>query len=240
MKKNTHIKYLIIMAWFITTHLCAIDFSYTNNPYGTHQPILYAIASNTTGPIIELGCGYGSTDLLHEVCKQTGRVLVTLEDDQEWLNQFKAKYKNDGYVDDNSGWHKMYFVPGKKENPDRESPAHWVSFFETTGILRSLNFEVCFIDQSPWLARYESIKRVKNLVRYVILHDCDYFPGQGIFGKIIRPIDKRNSIPGVFDFSDVFQHAKVYFPVKPWPGQTGPPTLVGSNVDADFLRVVGE
>lgn len=216
----------------------AVDLSFSGNPYGTHQPMLYAVANNTTGAVIEFGCGFGSTDLLHEVCKQTGRVLVTLEDDLDWLNQFREKYKNDGYKEDNSGWHKMYFVPGKKENPDLESPAHWVKFFESLEILRTMSFDVCFIDQSPWLARYETIKLMKDRARYVVLHDCDYFPAHGIFGSVIKHIDRMKSIPGIFDFSDVFQHSKVYFPPLPWAGDTGPPTLVGSNFDDNFLEMI--
>lgn len=212
------------------------DLSFSTHPYGTHQPFLYTIAKNTTGPIIEFGCGNGSTGLLHDLCKETGRTLITLEDDLEWLNIFRKKYLGDGYYEDNSGWHKMFFVPGKKNIHD-PSPEHWLRFFETFEYLTTLKFDVCFVDQSPWLARYETVKLMKDRALYVIVHDCDYFPKTGIFGKTIRPIDLGRSIPGEFDFSDMFQYFKTYFPPLPWPGETGPPTLIGSNFTEELLKI---
>lgn len=202
--------------------------------WSTHQPVLYTVAQATKGPIIEFGCGHGSTDLLHEICEKEGRILVTLEDNLEWLSKFTEKYEGKGYEKDNSGWHKFYFVPGK-DSIDRESPAHWVNFMDAFALLDELTFDVCFIDQAPWLARYETLKRVKDRVRFVIVHDVDYFPMRGIFGRVIKPIMNRK--PGVFDFSDVFSKFKVYFPPKPWPAETGPPTLLGSNFEEVFPHV---
>ena len=202
-----------------------------NDPYVTHQPILYEIARKTTGPIIEFGCGNGSTDLLHEICKKDNRILISIDDDFNWLNKFSQKYLGDGYEPDNLGWHKFYYVPGKKDNIN---PEHWIKFFEEFELLKTLNFDVCFIDQSPWLARYETIKMFRHKARYVILHDCNYFPEQGIFGKVIKPLISATCTPGVFDFSDVFAYFKVYFPPCPWPGPTGPPTLLGSNFESDL------
>jgi hypothetical protein len=189
---------------------------------------------STTGPIIEFGCGYGSTDLLHEICEKEGRTLITLDDNLEWLNKFTRKYLGQGYNPDNSGWHKFYFVPGKKWN-DHENPAHWVDFIDKFELLSSLNFDVCFIDQSPWLARYETLKKMKDKARFVVIHDAEHYPMNNIFGKVIRPI--VNNQPGEFDFSDVFSAFQVFFPNQPWPGSYGPPTLIGSNFEKVFPLV---
>lgn len=219
--------------------LC-VSFLYADNnrffwdDWSTHQPVLYAVAMSTTGPIIEFGCGHGSTDLLHEICKKEGRTLITLEDDFEWLKKFKKKYLGRGYNLDNSGWHKFYYVPGKNLD-DRENPSHWVNFMENFEPLSSLDFDVCFIDQAPWLARYETVKKMKNKARFVVVHDVDYFPRNNIFGKTIKPIVNRQ--PGEFDFSDVFSRFRVYFPNQPWPGDSGPPTLLGSNFEESFPEV---
>ncbi|HLB52462.1 MAG: hypothetical protein A3E80_03080 [Chlamydiae bacterium RIFCSPHIGHO2_12_FULL_49_9] len=202
--------------------------------YNTHQPILREIVNKTKGPIIEFGCGHGSTDLLHEICKKEGRLLVTLEDNLDWFTQFSNKYEGDGYNKDNSGWHKFFFVPGKNQK-DNESPAHWTKFLDELELLKTVTFDVCFIDQSPWLARWETLKRMKTSTRYVIVHDCDYFPTNKIFGKTVVPIENKK--PGVFDFSDVFRSFKVYFPRQPWPGDTGPPTLLGSDFESDLPEV---
>ncbi len=219
--------------------LCFLSLYSDNNRFlwdewSTHQPVLYAVAKATKGPIIEFGCGNGSTDLLHEICEKEGRILITLEDDLGWLNKFARKYEGKGYNPDNSGWHKFYFVPGKNAK-DPENPAHWIAFMNKFDLLSLLNFDVCFIDQSPWLARYETLKRMKDKARFVLVHDVDYFPMHDIFGKVIKPISDRTA--GEFDFSDVFSAYRVYFPNQPWPGHSGPPTLLGSNFQEDFPEV---
>ena len=63
-------------------------------------------------------------------------------------------------------------------------------------LLSLLDFDVCFIDQSPWLARYETVKRMKDRARFVLVHDVDYFPMNNIFGKTIKPtLDSYNMDP---------------------------------------------
>jgi len=210
------------------------------DPYGTHQPVLYAIASKTTGPIVEFGCGDGSTDLLHEICKKNNRILISIDDNREWLNKFRQKYLGDGYLEDNSDWHKFLFVPGKT---DDSNPSHWIDFLDNCEPLKAINFDLCFIDQSPGLARTVTIIRFKDKARYIILHDCDmyvadkyedFIPNKQAIGKQIKPLDSLKNISGVYDFSKTFRYFKVYFPPKPWPGHSGPPTLLGSNFESDF------
>jgi hypothetical protein len=217
---------------FLTRFVHADDpqFIYSN-PYATHQHVLKAIVQKTTGPIIEFGSGDGSTDVLHEMCKKNKRLLITLDDDLNWLDRYRRKYLGDGYNLENTGWHKIIFVPGKKKGGN---PAHWVKFFESFKLLQTVNFDVCFIDQAPWLARFETVKLLKDKAHYIIVHDCDYFPANGIFGKILKPLDRIHHIPGEFDFSDIFLFSKTYYPSQPWPGDTGPPTLIGSNFDGEF------
>jgi len=192
------------------------------------------VVKSTRGPVIEFGCGDGSTALLHEICKESGRILVSLDDDLKWLDKSRKKYLGDGYEPDNSGWHKFYFVPGRKNRVD---PEHWITFLDEFDLLEEVDFEVCFIDQGQWLSRYETIKRLKDKIRYIILHDYDYFPEFGIFGKIIRSTNQPKNIPGIYDFSAVFQYFTLYWPSRRWPGPTGPPTLVASNFDANFLDI---
>jgi hypothetical protein len=198
--------------------------------YATHQPVLYYIAAHTTGPIIEFGCGHGSTDILHEICKETGRLLVSIDDNKEWLDIFTHKYYGDGYTDDNSGWHKFYLVAGKI---DDSNPAHWIQFLEHFELLQTVPFELCFVDQSPGSARTETIMRLKDTIKYIILHDCDMFVS-GELGTQIQPLNSEHNIPGIYDFSQTFKYFKVYFPPKPWPGHSGPPTLLGSNFESDL------
>lgn len=215
----------------------------SSDTYGTHQPVLYEIASKTTGPIVEFGCGHGSTDILHDICKKTNRTLISIDDNLEWLNIFRKKYLNDGYLEDNSGWHKFFFVPGNINNSD---PSHWIHFLDNCELLKSIQFDLCFIDQSPGLARTITLLRFKDKARYIILHDCDmyvaddyvdFISGTQAIGKQIEPLDSLNNIPGVYDFSKTFHYFKVYFPPKPWPGHSGPPTLLGSNLESNLPEV---
>jgi hypothetical protein len=215
----------LVMLWCANIVNAQVVFSHRTHPYYTHQPVLYEMTSRTDGPIIEFGCGYGSTDMLHEMCKENKRLLISLDDDLDWLCVFSEKYRED------SDWHKFVFVPGKPLN-DLDNPIHWIHFLNHFTPLKQ-GFDVCFIDQHPWLARFETIKYMKDKAKYIILHDCDYFPREGIFGKTIKPIGDH-CIPGVFDFGDIFRYFKVYFPLSPWPAWTGPPTLLGSEFEHDL------
>lgn len=195
--------------------------------FSTHVPVLKKAVLSTDGPIIEFGSGEASTVLLHRLCKKKKRLLITLEDNEKWANYYKEKYRGDGYKDDNTGWHRIYHVAGRGE--DQESPKHWLDFLASHPELLAIEYDICFIDQSPWLARFEALKQFKNISRYILIHDVDYLAQYNIFGKELLPIDRKNSIPGKYDFSDQLKYFHVYFPKKPWPEVTGPPTLIGSN-----------
>lgn len=213
-----------------------VQFSHRKDPYATHEPVLYEIASNTTGPIIEFGCGHGSTDLLHEICKNNGRLLISIDDNQEWLQKFSRKYLDDGYKEDNSGWHKFFFVPGVNQE-DSQNCDHWITFLDNTELLNEIHFDLCFVDQSPWQARLETIKRFRSKCKYIILHDCDYFAKSDLAGKTIIPTDYENNISRTYVFDDIVRYFKVYHPLKPWPFFTGPPTLLGSDFESNFPEI---
>lgn len=205
--------------------------------FSTHQPVLYSVVKATSGPIIEFGCGNGSTDLLHELCQSQGRVLISLDDNMGWQDKYRKKYKGRGYEKNNKGWHKLYFVPGK-DLEKKESAKHWEVFLDNFELLDDITFDVCFIDQSPWLGRVVTLNLMKERARFVIIHDVDYFAVHGIFGKVKKPTGNR--IPGEFDFSDVFKKYMVYFPEGRWPGRTGPPTLLGTNFEEEFPEIVSQ
>ncbi len=211
----------------------ALNLEFRWNDWATHQPVLYEIATHTDGPIIEFGCGNGSTPLLHAICRATNRLLISIDDDEDWVKQFAQKYVGDGYEEDNSGWHKFFFVPGRTENTYDIN--YWISFLNDFDLLKTTSFDVCFVDQHPGLARSETIRRLKDKAKFIILHDCDcYTSGEQELGHLLAPIDAENNIPGLFDFSPSFRFSKVYFPGKPWPARSGPPTLLGSNFE-DYI-----
>jgi hypothetical protein len=208
-------------------------FQFAWNPYATHQPVLCKIAQMTTGPIIEFGCGEGSTDMLHAICKKNNRLLISVDHDEEWLNRYAQKYLGDGYDPSNSGWHKFFMVPKHEGNTLLED---WILFLDENPFLKTVDFDLCFVDQSPGPARTETILRLKDKARYIILHDCDMFVS-GELGSQIQPMDRQNQVPGIYDFSQTFSSFKVYFPPRPWAGASGPPTLLGSNFETDLPDV---
>jgi hypothetical protein len=191
------------------------------NRMATHQPVLYAAVSATAGAIAEFGCGYVSTPMLHALATNQHRRLVTLESDAGWLERFRAL----------------------------ESPLHelrLVADWETELARPEWDDEwsVVFVDNDPFPARAATVRRLRDRAELVVLHDCDYFPREGLFGKELAPLLGPRA-RGERDFGDMFASWRELFPPEPWPfAPTGPPTLLASNrrdVDAipvDFERML--
>jgi len=58
------------------------------NEYGTHQRLLLRAALLTQGPMLELGAGWYSTPLLHEMAVAQRRMLLTHDNDPTWVRGF--------------------------------------------------------------------------------------------------------------------------------------------------------
>ena len=117
-----------------------IKFDYDKRGYATHQPLLKEVIENSNGNIIELGCGHFSTNFIKSIISNTNIKLYSLESDLTWLKKFKS------LEDEN---HKLLHVPATTQNIP-EAGQQWIDFIEKN--LADIDFEVCFIDQSPWLA----------------------------------------------------------------------------------------
>lgn len=180
------------------------------DPFSTHQPVLYEAVLQTEGAILEFGSGEGSTHLLHTLCEQQGRRLFTFDNDWKWLNNYK-KYA--------TSWHEIIFVDD------------WDILLRDVGRRSWMYCDVAFVDQAPWEARKSAIQLLKETAKFIVLHDCDYFPGSGLFGKNLDTINGIDHL-GLRTYDDVFKSWKEYFPLAPWPyPATGPPTLIGSNYE---------
>lgn len=169
--------------------------------YGTHKKFLEFYVNITDGDIIEFGTGYNSTGLIIECIKNTNRKLISVESNIDWLNKMQELYPP-------SENHSYVFV----------NEYNWKNYIDS---IEKTDYSIVFIDQSPWIARKWTLDKFKNYAEYVIIHDVDYFPVNKIFGKVISEFE--------FDFSDISNNYKVYYPPKPYPYKTGPPTLVFSN-----------
>jgi len=121
--------------------------------YYTHQPILGELARTSTGPILELGCGYGSTELLHHICARTPqRKLVTIEQEPQWLNQFKHFEQP---------WHVLRLV-------DKWDDSFFKDYAAPT-------WGIVFVDQGLWENRVDAVTFFKDKADYLVLHDSDWF-----------------------------------------------------------------
>lgn len=184
------------------------------NAFATHQPVLIELINRLSknGAVLELGSGLGSTELLHNLCLKDNRPLLTVDDSQEWLQKYETQFKSPN--------HKYKLLPIENINSDSE--------------ILNTKWELIFVDQGSWENRVETVKVFKDICKFIVVHDSDYFPSTGLMGKVITkaiPLE----VPAVVDHSDNFKYFKEFYPSKPWPAESGPPTLVGSNfVPIDF------
>jgi len=115
--------------------------------YFTHLPCLIKAMEKTTGDVLELGMGVGSTPYLHYKCVLDGRKLVSYENFEGYYKFFAGRY---GW---NYGTHEIKLV---EKYADAPIDKPW---------------DVVLIDQTPDSSRSEEAIRLAKLAKYVILHD---------------------------------------------------------------------
>ena len=209
----------------LLTHNFNLDYSmnlsYKTNPNTTHQPLLLEVLQNTSGNIIELGCGEGSTHLSRSFLNNN-RKLYSIESKLESL----LKYK---YLENDN--HKLFYIDAGSEDND-ETGLKWTKFLDER--FKDIDFEIVFIDQSPWTARIHVLKYFINKAKYIIIHDVDYFPSNNKFGKIIKIYNEGSNTKYDIDFSDIAsKYYTFYPPFEHYTYHTGIPTLICSNTATD-------
>ena len=115
-----------------------------NVEYFSHVPLLTAAASMTSGRVLELGSGLGSTLPLHGICGAMKREIVTLDSDPEWLNMFTVYSRY---------WHTFKHVDSFENLPE---------YNEKWGM--------AFVDHGISLERGVSIEKLKD-VPVIVVHD---------------------------------------------------------------------
>lgn len=137
--------------------------------YASHYAILAALVARTVGPVLEAGCGEGSTPMLHYLCrgKISGRPLLTLDSDKTWLDKFEG-YKSD--------WHLF----------------EWVIDWSKHDLLGDAFFGVAFIDNAPGHMRIKLIEMLKDRAQFIIAHDSerDWGTGANYGYERVRPMFK--------------------------------------------------
>lgn len=122
------------------------------NAFYTHQPVLQHVLNTiNTGDVLEFGVGEGSTHIMHKVCYEQNRRLVSIEGSKEWLGKYLAY----------------------------ETLNHTLAHFTVDGILTKEyqffkeKFSIVFVDAAPAEIRMAFILLMKNNVDYFIVHDTE-------------------------------------------------------------------
>lgn len=188
-----------------------------NAEFATHQPVLLRVLRETTGNVLELGCGNGSTPLIHAFSVKYGRTVVSVDSDASFVNMF-SKYKSDLH--------------------SFQVSRNWT---QTLTECAKRSWDVVLIDHGSWESRAEAFRLLKPVAKYLVLHDCDYFPEHGLLGRSIHKlVDEADR--GQRDYSSDVAYSKEYFPIQ-FKYRTGPPTLLASDTlscdfDIDFSQDV--
>lgn len=184
--------------------------------YMTHRPVLRTILSLIkTKPILELGCGKGSTDIIHQYALSNNINVTTIESDESWLSQYN-------YCQ--SDTHELVCI---------KSFTDWLPYL----IDKNVNWGLAFIDQGSWESRKDCLLYLRDKVDFIILHDSCYYPKNNIFGKCTLEAEMNccsSKIPehcpcaqNVKNFKRSYNDVFVYS--KEYNSPYGPPTLLGSN-----------
>ena len=115
--------------------------------WGSHIPVLVDVFNNSEGPVLELGTGPFSTPLLHTLCVNNKRTLISYENNPKFFNMhlsFVNEFHQIKMIDD---WDK-------------------------TGI-ENTHWGLAFVDQRPAERRKVDIKRLVNNADYIVIHDSE-------------------------------------------------------------------
>lgn len=122
-----------------------LDSRYDALAWGSHLSPLLACVCATRGPVLELGIGHFSTPILHAVCENLGRRLVSVEDNEEWFSAF-TKYSKGSHV----------------------------VVLKDYDAIATENWGVVFIDNSPGgIRRKTDFVRFIKSSDYVVVHDYE-------------------------------------------------------------------
>lgn len=133
----------------------------TPGSYDTHLPSLQAAIALTSGPVLELGMGDGSTPYLNESCAKKGRLVISVDTNPEWWNRYLP------LASDN---HQMHLIGKKtwaKEPGDVRVIAAWDDWPIPNGISVSL------IDCAPGEVRTTLALRLRERSKFLVCHDFE-------------------------------------------------------------------
>lgn len=126
--------------------------------YYTHRKILIKelekISSEKNSICLEFGVGHGSSPIFKDFLEKNDKMnVISYETDLEWFNNIKNLYSEKNYIFTHTkNWNDLLVEENFKEE-----------------------YDLIFVDQSPWEARIKTIDIVGHKSKIIILHDYDYY-----------------------------------------------------------------
>lgn len=60
--------------------------------FSSHRPLLYLSLKNTSGLILEMGSGFGSTPFIKKYANENERIFSSFETNKEWADRTSSEY----------------------------------------------------------------------------------------------------------------------------------------------------
>lgn len=134
--------------------------------WNSYLPLLWMALENTSGPVLELGMGDGSTEKLHEYCKVNARALYSYESDLEWFRKFE-RFRTQRHSVEYVGHNWQIMIEAHRE---------------PVGVL--------FSDEAPGEMRKYNVSMFCNLAQVIVVHDSEPANDHGYKFSLIRPLFK--------------------------------------------------
>jgi hypothetical protein len=142
------------------------------HPYYTHRPHLInslnSLDKKKEINILEFGVGDGSSLIFNEFASKNKNFNIkAFETDKSWLDETKSKYELENY--------KFNYIN------------NWDELLTENSFNKE--YDLIFIDQSPWESRIKTLDLLINKSNISILHDYDYY-NKGLIEDIFDVSEK--------------------------------------------------
>lgn len=112
-----------------------------------HRHLLWIALERTSGLVVEMGMGHGSTPYLSQYCKDAGRQLYSYDTDTNWLEKFKQYASKSHIIIKVTDWDSIH--------------------------VRHPEVSVVLVDHAPGERRKIDIELWKDRCLYLVAHDTE-------------------------------------------------------------------